>query len=425
MRVLTYRTARKQWEEKLNKWEVDVVNGVDHHLGQVRPEPCFELGSPAHKLAERMLCWERNSDQQKWAADVIFGLAGEARGSHCLETLLQLSPDELYSDILRVGDFLSSETLREYADHSVSRFVVQTIVATVRTQDQAEKVLEALDPLVSSGFILDPEKKIRSILWRMAETASKYGICQESLLKSIINGFATTSADISKLQPCICLLLDAKKPERDGERLSLDVAGTRAVHYMLRFEPRRCKHVLSGILELSSDLIELLMKDGLGSRCIIDGMLGGPIKESVFSGALAKLAAKLSGRWVAISTDRIGHHVVKKLFYALKDLKAREELVKELVDGKIRLSGNSMGRTILSECLVHEYEINGSKEWNRLIKKRLEKDHWLDDIVHGSREGTTKRREADEHSRRKKKSRTESKMGSVDSIMDAIQIPGK
>lgn len=426
LRVLTYRKARAEWQPKLSAWEDKVVNGVNHHLGQLRPEPRFALQSPAHKLAERILCWDSNAGtQQKWAPDVIFGLAGEARGSHCLETLLQLSPNEFYADLLTVGDFLSTKTLKEYAEDSVSRFVVQTIVATVRDKEQAEKLLQALEPLVVDGFLLDPEKKLRSILWRMVETAAKFDVHQESLIKSIVVGFGDLNADVSnKLQPCIPLLLDIKKPDRDGDRLSLDVAGTRSVHYLLRFEPKLCKHTLSGIIDLPGEEIELLIKDGLGSRCVLDGILEGPVKESVFSSAIAKLATKLTGRWVTLAGDRIGHHVVIKLFFALKDLAVREELVKEFVAGKKRLSGNAMGRKVLSECLVHEYEMNGTNEWNRLVKKRTEKDVWLDDIIHGSKEVTGKRKETDDMPKKSKKKQKSSSMG-IDSIMDAIHIPSK
>jgi hypothetical protein len=67
--------------------------------------------------------------------------------------------------------------------------------------------------------------------------------------------------------------LSLQKAENDGERLQLDVAGTRTVFQLLRFEPQHCKVVLKGILALSQEDIEAIAKDGLGSRCILDGIL--------------------------------------------------------------------------------------------------------------------------------------------------------
>ena len=205
----------------------------------------------------------------------------------------------------------------------------------------------------------------------------------------VVTGFAALTGDKDKrpkLKTCVPLLLAIEKPARDGDRLLLDVAGTRAVHWLLRFDPKLCAPILKGLVDgVAVDETVLLIRDGLGSRCIIDGILEGQQQESAFCKALSNLAAKLTGHWVNLSGDRIGHHTVKKLFHALTDLKAREVLVQELVGGKKRLSGTSMGRSIITECLVHEYETKGEAEWRRLIKKRAEKETWVDDIVHGGR----------------------------------------
>jgi hypothetical protein len=116
----------------------------------------------------------------------------------------------------------------------------------------------------------------------------------------------------------------------DGERLQLDVAGTRTVFQLLRFEPQHCKVVLKGILALSQEDIEAIAKDGLGSRCILDGILTQAETRSLQSCQAA--ACKATGRWVALSVDRIGHHITKKVFRALDDKGSREELVQELVE---------------------------------------------------------------------------------------------
>lgn len=92
--------------------------------------------------------------------------------------------------------------------------------------------------------------------------------------------------------------------------------------------------------------------------------------------------------------------------------------------GKKQLSGNSMGRAVLSECLVHEYEMNGAKEWDRMVRKRLEKDVFLDDIIQSGKEVAGKRKQRDDGEKESKKKRKGTEMG-VDSIMQAIQIPGK
>jgi hypothetical protein len=385
----------------------EVHGTADHHLSCRRTEPRFAMGSEAHALAQRLLCWQQQQQEQKWAGSVIFGLAGEPRGSHALETLLHVSPDEWYRSILTAGDLWSAETLRLYAEDTVSNYVVQSLLTSVRNKEDAAKLLQALLPLISSGFVLDAQQKRRGILWRMVETSCAFRVFQEQILASIEAGLATLltagKPATIKLQACVKLLLGLARPERDGDRLILDVAGTRTLYWLLRLENANlCAPILKGLVEMPAEDMELLVKNGLGSRCILDGILEGPVEDPVFSSALSKLATLLAGRWVAISGDRIGHHVVKKLFRSLADVEARESLVKELVSGKKRLSGSSMGRSVVAACLVHEYEVNGAKEWQKLVMKRVDTESWLQDIVQGDCVGEKRKQEKTATDERKK-----------------------
>ena len=415
LRVLTYQQAdRIEWIQKLQKYDKEAQSGVDRHLALVRDEPKFTVGSPAHQLVQRLLCWQDRIQEQKWAGQVIYGLAGEQRGSHCLETILHVAPDDLYESILRAGDLLSSSsssatTLQEYIKDTVSNFVIQTMLGTLRNKEQAQTIIGCLQPAVESGYIVGTDNHRLSLLWRMVECAVKYKVCQEQLHSSILKGFskATGRTDLYSTKDCVPLLLGLRKPEKYGDRVFLDVAGVRTLFWLLRYEPRLCEPILSGILKLPADELELLCTDGLGSRCIVDGILDGPVEEEkVFSKALTRITTKLSGRWTALASDRIGHHVVMKLFRNLKSPESRETLVKELVDGKRRMTGNRMSREVMTACLVREYETHGSAEWHRLVKKTLEKEDWLKDIIP---EKTGKDAKADNATgKRKKRDRTDS-----------------
>lgn len=419
LRVLTYRDCqRDEWSNNFRKWEE--LASLDHHLGKVRPEPSFEPESPAHHLAKRLLCWEP-ANKHQWVGDVIYGLAGDPCGSHCLETLLLLSPKEFYAGILESGGFLTDKTLQEYAQHHVSHFIVENLLATAHTAGQARALIENLIPLASNGTILNAKAKLRSVLWRMIEASARFDVCQENLLDAIRSGCSVLQeGQITRVQECVPHLLEAKKPQRDGERLVLNVAGARCIHFLLKFEPRLCKPIVAGIVELPADVLEPICKDGLGSRCIMDGLLEGPIHDKVFATGLSRLTSKLSSLWVALAVDRIGHHVVRKLCHALKDEKSQEDLLNELVKGKKRLSGISMGRTVLDECMVHDYEMKGAKEWRRLLKKKNEKSDWLDDMVRAD-SSMKKKKELQGGSEQKKK-KIHKLMG-VDDIMAAINVP--
>jgi nucleolar protein 9 len=431
LRVLTYSSADEEQRAQFQKTAQE-TKSVDHHLNIMEPEPTFVAGSAAHALAERLLCIQQTQrEEQPWVADVIYGMAGELRGSHVLETLLRLSPDDLYASILEHGGFTTKATLEEYVQHDVSNFVVQTVLATLRNKDQVEAMLSAVTPLVTSGFVIDVANKRRGILWRLVEMAVKYKIGQDKILEAIKRGFATLQGEkvpATSLAAVISSLLSLQKAENDGERLQLDVAGTRTVFQLLRFEPHHCKVVLKGILALSPEDIEAIAKDGLGSRCILDGILDNPSGDSVFTKAVKQLLLKLQDRWVALSVDRIGHHTTKKVFRALDDMGSREELVQELVEGTNRLTGNAMGRSVVDACSVREYTSKGQDQWRKTVQKTLEREEWLKEMVSKDtthkRDDTERKRQGSDLEPASKKSRKADGV-TLDSIMEAISIPAE
>lgn len=419
LRVLTY--SQSEAREIVEKRTSDVNAAIaDFRLGITRPEPTFQIGSTAHEMAKRLLCWNENAEDQKQVGDVIYGFSGEARGSHILETLLRLCPDEMYEDILKYGDFENPSALQDYSEHEVSNFVVQTLFTTIRNKEQATRMLKAVEKVISCGLAVDPSKRRRGILWRTCELAAKYRVGQETLLKVVRIGFGSLNESIDNTEPsetsegkkkkqrkkasaleikdCIPLLIDLKKPKEDGGKAMIDAAGARAVYHMLHFSPRLCEDVLKGIIEgFSEGDMEYLARDGLGSRCILDAIMDGPSNAPVFATAFKSLFEKLQGRWVSLSTDRVGHHTVKKLFHALPKMDDKAKLVEELVAGGNRLNGNAMGRSVAEECLVKVYSEN-RKEWRKAMTKPQSKEEkFLEEIIH------TKHEEEKSKAKRKRK----------------------
>ena len=411
IRVLTYSTedARKEFSIQYSGASPDIaaetakkianIAIADFRMGIAKSEPRYSKGSLADKAVKQILCWQDNVDtvdQQEHASDVIYGLSGEPRGSHVLETIMRLCPDEFYESLLQCGDFLTSQTMQDYVAHPVSNFVVQTMLTTVRDKEQAETVLKTAGKVIASGVAIDPSKKRRGILWRATELAAKYRIEQDGLIKAIRLGFlalkgdndvsAETATDTNEggkkkkqrkkassveIKECIPMIIGLRRNSEDDQRITLDAAGCRSVHHMLRFSPRLCQDILDGIIqEVSFDDLVSIAKDGLGSRCIMDGILDGPVKTPIFATATKNLREKLMGSWASLATDRVGHHTVKKLFRHLPKIDDKAKLVEELVDGGNRLRGNSMGRSVMDACLIEDYK-ESRKEWRHKIGKLL------------------------------------------------------
>jgi hypothetical protein len=345
---------------------------------------------------------------------------------------LRLSSDEFFESILEVGGFLSKQSLQEFVEHDVSNFVIQTALATIRNEKQAEKFLEVVAPLVVNGYVIRGSNRRRGILWRLTEMAARFPGIQKATLKVIREGFVIAGEVQSKsngLVGCVPKLLNMKKAEETGGHLTLDVAGTRTLFHLLRFEAKYCEEVLLGIADkLEQDDLELLAKDGLGSRCIWDGVLEGPVQEAHFSTALKRILKKLQGRWVGLAADRVGHHSVIKLFRRLVDMGDREKLVVELSEGMHRLTGNSMGRNVLDVCSVREYNEVGYSEWSSIVKKQLQREQWLKDMVEKDLADRAPKKKRDRKRKRLDRDATDKRAQSkgdlsVDTIMDTISIP--
>ena len=403
LRVLTYAFVSSR-KEYLNH-ESDQNQSISNfRLGIQKTEPIYQLDSPASRLACSILCLNLGNTNEKQVGDIIYGLSGEPRGSLVLETLFRTSPDVIYEKIMHCGSFVTS--MKEYCEHTVSNFVIQALFTTVRTKEQGEALLKSVEKVVINGYVVDKRNRRRGIIWRAAEMAAKFQVGQESLLESIRIGLGTATSQTnnegikdnkvdegatriqkhlktSPLPLCeyIPLLLDVKVSDREGGRVTLDAEGVRAIYHLLRFSPRLCGEVLDGIiLNISKEDLELIAKDGLGSRCVMDGILDGPMNEPVFAMAAKNLMQKLSGRWVALASDRVGHHSVKKLFKALLDVEDKAEMASELANGSNRLGGSSMGRSVMQTCAIEKF-LEGEQPWKDTIKKMQQKDEWLKEMI--------------------------------------------
>ena len=421
LRVLTHSSADVRKKKTLKMQEADDNKSMsDHRLGIVPPEPTFAPDSAASNFAKAILCWDEQIDdatKQQYAGDVVFGLSGEPRGSHVLESILRSSDDGFFDEICRAGRFYDVAAFREYAEHNVSNFVMQSLFVTIRSRQQADELLKCLEPLVSSGYILNKSNRRGGLLWRASEMCAKYNVGQDGLLHAIRVGFTALAgnnndesgsnketevgADTSEgmdgkkmrhkkrkreeeeallsFKECVPLLIGLKAPEKEGGRAMLDVAGARTIFHILHFPPKLCRDALDGITKgFSAQELEWIANDGLGSRCIMDAITEGNNEKK--QKALRQLLEKLSGRWVALSVERVGHHLVQNLFRALTSLDDKATLACELARGINRLGGNAMGRKVMATCAVKEF-MEGEDTWKEEVRKQARKEEILKELV--------------------------------------------
>ena len=315
IRVLSFLDAQSKQSTTKGSHKSSNESTADRRLVILPKEAHYSPGSDAEVLVHKLLCWdssitnsetdeEKNENAQPYAGDIIYGLSGEPRGSILLETILRCAPDSFHNDLCHTGGFYIEETLREYALHSVSNFVVQAVLNTVRNKSQATYLVKCLCGMIEDGFILkfkgqnddSPTNKRMGIVWRAMEMCVMKGSPQdqEQILHALMRGYATISTSSSgddlvedegskrkkrskakglSVQECIPLLLglnpdiDQNSDGGSASRLILDASGARALHHIFHFSERLRSDWIKGFARVygQGDLVKIA-NDGLGSR---------------------------------------------------------------------------------------------------------------------------------------------------------------
>jgi hypothetical protein len=405
-------------------------------------EPCYAAGSKAEWLVHRLLCWdatidtsgsddgESTSAKQPYAGDIIYGLSGEPRGSVLLDTIFRCCPDYVHDALCNIGGFYDEETLREYCQHGVSNFVVQTLIMSVRSKNQVCRMVKCLCGIVEDGSLMKVNRM--GVIWRACEMCATKGSAQdqEQLLSALMRGFAATfqgeksnDKDVEEntrkrrskakgmsVEECIPRLLGLFPGSGVGEhdRLTLNAEGSRALYHILHFKERLRKDWVNGIVEIYvRDELSKIANDGLGSACVLDALLDGPAR----SVASKMLHQKLSDRITYLATERVGHHTVEKLFRALPTLEDKAVLSAELSHSLNKLGSNAMGRSVMVSCAVKEY-CEGESVWKEAVSKQKGKESWLKEII-GEKE--TSDDDGDEGKKKRRKKDTKNKKKRTDS----------
>lgn len=315
IRVLSYLDEQSRQSLEKSKSN-DIESAADRRLVILPREPQYDQGSNAELIVHKLLCWDlsishnesdtgESANTQPYAGDVIYGLSGEPRGSVLLETILRCCPDSFHNELCQTGGFYVEETLREYAFHSVSNFVVQAVLNTVRKKTQAAKLIKCLCVMIEDGSILNfkggdgdspGNNKRMGIIWRGLEMCvlKSSSQDQEQIIHAMMRGYGSISSGCAdnevddevggrkkrsrakglSAQECIPMLLGLKPAgtsvEEDsgyGYRLILDASGARALHHIFNFSERLRLEWVKGFMRVygQEDLVKIA-NDGLGSR---------------------------------------------------------------------------------------------------------------------------------------------------------------
>ena len=307
LRLLSYHSSRASKMTMRSKNNQVVPN---RRLVILPQEPHYSIGSKAESFVHRLLCWDAtiaNNDggdsdggetcaKQPYAGDIIYGLSGEPRGSVLLDTIFRCCPDSFHHTLCNIGGFYDETTLREYIQHGVSNFVVQNLMMSVRSKDQASRMAKCLCGIVEDGSLVNVNRV--GVIWRAFEMCATQGSSQdqERIISALSRGFASVFSGTASLQEernddntgeenkrkrrskvkglsaeeCIPHLLGlppgSDASERENNRLTINVEGARALYHILHFKERLRKDWVKGIVHVyGPEELSKIANDGLGS----------------------------------------------------------------------------------------------------------------------------------------------------------------
>ena len=186
-----------------------------------------------------------------------------------------------------------------------------------------------------------------------------------------------------------------------GEQLVVDGLGAHVLQALLSFPLSLSAPALQSVGQLTKPEVMALMRDRVGSRCVVEPLLedGSGLGAASSSAAAAsaapapelktvrrKLVAAMAGSVAALSTHPSGRFAVLKAFGA-SDVSAKVSLAEELLAAQQRLAGDNLGRQVLQSCLIEQFRDNRER-WVRSFENAAAREGVLDDIM-GVAEGAS------------------------------------
>ena len=163
------------------------------------------------------------------------------------------------------------------------------------------------------------------------------------------------------------------------------------------------RQVLDNVKQFSVGEIACLVKDGYGSKLIIDGILDSR-NEKVRSHGSEFLLDALKSDLVGVSSHRIGHWTVEKIFNRVS-FKRKMEICDQLSSGMRRLEGCSSGRAVISQCHVEAY-LQGKSNFTDAVNKAKRLGSFVGEVARdGGGSGKASEGASGEKKKRKRKKR--------------------
>ncbi|KAH7440074.1 hypothetical protein KP509_04G089900 [Ceratopteris richardii] len=283
-------------------------------------------------------------------------------GSHLVEVMLEVAPDDIYQIMLKQA-FMPH--LLEYALHPYANFVVQALIGSIRKQDQVVLLLSNLKP----SFWKLMEQKRSGILLSLLKACKQYQCSEQEVCSSLAKALNSDGLK-SPLLILRLLFLESYmasggskewRPNLNGQKMS--VLGCAMLQLIFSF-PMECSQLYwLSLLNIKPEEILATVKD-LGGCHVIESFLSSkvPLKHKNL------LIGKLKGHFVELANSTSSSFTLERCF-SIGSVDLKEAIVSELVSIQVDLAKCKHGPHLAKSFDIAGYSKDPDHWRKRIIRK--------------------------------------------------------
>ncbi|KAK7338199.1 hypothetical protein VNO77_18801 [Canavalia gladiata] len=279
-------------------------------------------------------------------------LLKEAKFSHLMEVILEVSPEALFKELF-VKVFRNS--LFELSSHQHGNFVIQALISYASHQDLMELIWEELGPNIEDLFKMGRSGVVGSLIAASERLHVNEHKCCQVLAEAI-------SHESPKWIVPRLLFLDSYFTCEDKSNWSwqsgakMHVMGSLILQTVFRFRSEYIQPYITSITSMEATHVLEAARDARGSHVI---------EAFLCSGASGKqkrrLVAKLQRHFGEVALHPSGAFTIEKCFTA-SNLSLRESIVSELLTVQSELSKTKQGSYLLRKLDIDGFAAN-SDHW--------------------------------------------------------------
>lgn len=250
------------WADEMSTLQVDTFAGP---FLQALLRACKGNPQLQGKLVLEML-GTTDSGLQSLSPDVPYNLMTSRQGSHLMEAIFEVAPDDIFQ---KLSTLAFKGRLVALAQHPSANFAVQAALASIRKPQQLKRMIEDLRPhigsllksrrggvvvslLAAAGRLQEHEGEVSSAVWHAAQVG--------------LGGQSNISPLEAMLTLDTTVVLDGKSGGTGNGRLSS--LGCAALVTIFRYPTDACKQWAEALAAMPSQQLALVGKDPGGCRVI-------------------------------------------------------------------------------------------------------------------------------------------------------------